>query len=255
MESLHRAALRYLLALCALVAFWQIASIWLGEFLLPSPLSVARYFPQAVSDGDLFRHVGSSFWRVAVSLILAFSAAFPVGLVLGRYSGIDRFLSPMLFLTYPLPKIVLLPVFLTLFGIGDLSRVLLISFTVAYQIAVVVRDAARHIEARHIDSFKSMSKSEWMLFRYVLIPASMPSALTALKVGGGTAVAVLFMAESFATDNGLGFYIMDAWGRGDQTDMFCGIVSMSALGVIVYESLHILERRICRWTRIRRIER
>ena len=255
MESLHKAALRYLLALCALVASWQLGSMWLGEFLLPSPLAVAKTFPQAISEGDLLRHVGSSSWRVGVSLALAFAVAFPVGLALGRYAIIDSFFPPMLFLTYPLPKIVLLPVFLTLFGIGDLSRVLLISFTVAYHIAVVVRDAVRHIDARHIDSFKSMSKSELSLFRYVLIPASMPSALTALKVGGGTAVAVLFMAESFATDNGLGFYIMDAWGRGDQTDMFCGIVSMSALGVAVYESLHVLERRICRWTRIRRIDR
>ena len=74
--------------------------------------------------------------------------------------------------------------------------------------------------------------------------------MTALKVGSGTAVAVLFMAESFATQKGLGFLIMDAWGRGDQLEMFCGILSMSLLGIMVYESCHIIEKLCCRWKKL-----
>ena len=74
--------------------------------------------------------------------------------------------------------------------------------------------------------------------------------MTALKVGSGTAVAVLFMAESFATQKGLGFLIMDAWGRGDQLEMFCGILSMSLLGLTIYEICHVAERALCRWKRL-----
>ena len=79
------------------------------------------------------------------------------------------------------------------------------------------------------------------------LPAALPDAMTALKVASGTAVAVLFMAESFATRRGLGFLIMDAWGRGDQLEMFTGILAMSLLGVALYELCNVLETRSCRW--------
>ena len=147
----------------------------------------------------------------------------------------------MVFLTYPLPKIVLLPLFLTLFGLGDLPRVLLIALTTGYQILVVTRVSAQGLDKKYLDSFRSLGG------RHVLIPAALPDAMTALKVASGTAVAVLFMAESFATRRGLGFLIMDAWGRGDQLEMFTGILAMSLLGVALYELCNVLETRSCRW--------
>ena len=156
----------------------------------------------------------------------------------------------MVFLTYPLPKIVLLPVFLTLFGLGDLSKILIIALTTGYQILVVTRDGIRHLDARYLDAFRTLGGSPAQLVRHVLVPAALPSAMTALKVSSGTAVAVLFMAESFATQSGLGFLIMDAWGRGDQLEMFCGILSMSLLGLIIYEICHVAERILCRWKRL-----
>lgn len=83
--------------------------------------------------------------------------------------------------------------------------------------------------------------------RHVLIPSALPDAITALKVASGTAVAVLFMAESFATRRGLGFLIMDAWGRGDQPEMFSGILAISLMGVFLYEICNALERLYCGW--------
>ena len=156
----------------------------------------------------------------------------------------------MVFLTYPLPKIVLLPVFLTLFGLGDLSKILIIALTTGYQILVVTRDGIRQLDARFLDAFRTLGGTPAQLVRHVLVPAALPSAMTALKVSSGTAVAVLFMAESFATQRGLGFFIMDAWGRGDQLEMFCGILSMSLLGLVIYEICHVAERVLCRWKRL-----
>ena len=233
-----RALFRYLLALAALLAIWQIGSLALGEFLLPRPLDVLAYFGE---------HAGASAWRVLSAMSLAWLVAFPLGLILGHVRSVDNTLSPMVFLTYPLPKIVLLPLFLTLFGLGDLPRVLLIALTTGYQILVVTRASAQGLDKKYLDSFRSLGGTPMQMLRHVLIPAALPDAMTALKVASGTAVAVLFMAESFATRRGLGFLIMDAWGRGDQLEMFTGILAMSLLGVALYELCNVLETRSCRW--------
>lgn len=238
---------RYLLALGALLAFWQIGSVALGEFLLPRPLEVLAYFGESLTTGAFWQHAGASAWRVASAMSLAWIVAFPLGLILGHVRAVDNALSPLVFLTYPLPKIVLLPLFLTLFGLGDLPRVLLIALTTGYQILVVTRASAQGLDRKYLDSFRSLGGSPVQTLRHILIPAALPDAMTALKVASGTAVAVLFMAESFATRKGLGFLIMDAWGRGDQLEMFTGILAMSLLGVALYELCNALEKKCCRW--------
>lgn len=241
---------RYLLAFLCLLLLWQVGTWCLGPFLLPAPLEVLDAWAEAMRGTELRGHMASSAFRVASAILLAWITAFPLGLLLGYRRLLDRFVSPMVFLTYPLPKIVLLPVFLTLFGLGDLSKILLIAITTGYQILVVTRDSLRHLDARYLLSFRSLDGSPVQLVRHVLIPAALPDAITSLKVASGTAVAVLFMAESFATRSGLGFLIMDAWGRGDQLEMFSGILSMSLLGLITYETCHVAEKILCRWKKL-----
>lgn len=241
---------RYIVAFFALLALWQIGAWALGPYILPAPLDVLVSWVEALRGNDLWVHIRSSAFRVAAAMILAWLVAFPLGIFLGYKRRIDRFISPMIFLTYPLPKIVLLPVFLTLFGLGDLSKILLIALTTGYQILVVTRDGIRHLDGRYLESFRTLGGSPAQLVRHVLVPAALPDAMTSLKVASGTAVAVLFMAESFATQSGLGFIIMDAWGRGDQLEMFCGILSMSLLGLLVYETCHITEKILCRWKKL-----
>ena len=242
--------LRYIVAFLAILLLWQAGAWALGPYLLPAPLDVLHTWGQAMLGPDMPVHIKSSALRVVSAMALAFVTAFPLGILLGCRKRIDRYLSPMVFLTYPLPKIVLLPVFLTLFGLGDMPKILLIALTCGYQILVVTRDGIRRLDARYFEAFRTLGGTPAQLVRHVLVPAALPSAMTALKVSSGTAVAVLFMAESFATQKGLGFLIMDAWGRGDQLEMFCGILSMSLLGLAVYESCHIAEKIFCRWKKL-----
>jgi NitT/TauT family transport system permease protein len=88
--------------------------------------------------------------------------------------------------------------------------------------------------------------------RHVVLPAALPEIFTALRIGTGTAIAVLFLAESIAGTNGLGWYIVDAWGRIDYPSMFAGIIAMGLLGVVLYEALDAIESRVTRWRKVAR---
>ena len=76
---------------------------------------------------------------------------------------------------------------------------------------VIVRAAALSLDPVYETAITCMGAGRWDRIRYVYLPAALPAFLTSLKVACGTAVAVLFLAESFATTTGLGFLIMDAW--------------------------------------------
>ncbi len=237
---------RYGTACLILLLTWQGGALCLGPGVLPLPGAAFAALLREAGTTAFWDHAQSSLHRVLAALVLGFGLAFPLGILLGAARRLDAWVAPLVFLTYPIPKVLFLPVFLVLFGLGDMPKVLLIALTVGYQILVVTRDSVRNLDRRYIDSFRSLSRSKLSLLRHVLVPAALPAALTSLRIAGGTAVAVLFLAESFVTDSGLGYLIIDAWGRMELPLMFAGIIAMSLLGVLLYEACNVLEKIFCR---------
>lgn len=243
--------LRYVLGFVLLALFWQVGSTFLGTELMPDPIRTFRLFFYSLTESQYLAHMLASLQRLLLGLVVAVTLAFPMGLWLGHCKKADLFGSPILFITYPLPKIVLLPIFFTLLGLGDASRVLLIALTSGYQILVIVRSQALAIDPTYLKAFISMGGTVRQALWHVYVPAALPALFTSLKVASGTAIAVLFLAESFATTSGLGFLIMDAWGIGDVLGMFNAILGMSVLGLFLYALIGLLERLLCPWLFVR----
>ncbi len=235
-----------LLSALILLGIWIIMSLCVSGGIIPSPLSVLRSFASSSFTPNFLVSMG----RVVTSLITAILIAVPLGLFLGQNPKWDKWIAPMIFLTYPIPKIVFLPIFFILLGIGNVSKVALISLVVFYQILVTTRDGSRSVKKPFIDALVTLGGNTFDIYRHVVIPACLPAILTSLRISIGTSVAILFFVESFATQNGLGNLILDAWGMADYPKMFVGVIGMSALGIMLYEIVEIVERRLCRWAQL-----
>ena len=238
-----------ILAALVLLAGWQVAALTLDTMALPGPWRVFVLIGRMLADGSLAGHLAISLVRALGGILLALSAAVPLGLITGSESWWDRRLSPFIYLLYPIPHVVLLPLVILLFGIGDLSKIVLIGLIVFFQILVTTRDAARAIHPNYLLTMRTLGASRAQIYRHVIWPATLPRILTALRISIGTAVAILFFVESFATTRGLGFVIMDAWGQADYERLYAGIVAMAALGLCLYLLLDLVEEQVCRWTR------
>lgn len=234
-------------AVVVLLLGWQIIAWILNEPILPAPYAVAQSFVSELR-GDLIGHFLASLWRVVASTLLAVLLAAPAGLVLGQSKHLNRIFSPLIYLTYPVPKVVFVPVILLLLGVGDLPKITIIFLILFFQVLVLVRDSAASLRPELIQSVQSLGAGRRALFRYVYIPASLPAILTALRQSVGTAVAVLYVAELFATQKGLGYYIfLNGSTRFNYPAMYAGVVAMSLLGLSLYFSVDWLERRLCAW--------
>lgn len=245
-----------LLGTLFLLAAWQ-ALAWLvgsGALplrartnILPGPLEVFPIF-FAELPGQLGGHFLVSLWRVLASMALAVLLAVPAGLVMGQSRALNRLFSPLVYLTYPVPKVVLVPVVVLFFGVGDASKIIVITLILFFQILVLVRDAAAGLRAELIDSVRSLGAGRRALFFYVYLPASLPAVLTALRVSVGIAVAVLYVAELYATRQGLGYYIfLQGSSLFNYPAMYAGIVAMGLLGLGLYFSVDWLERKLTPW--------
>ncbi|MGE4421065.1 MAG: ABC transporter permease [Pseudodesulfovibrio sp.] len=245
------AILRYGLVILVVGVLWKLTAMALGGVILPNPEDALAALGRAMTTQIFWEHFGVSLYRSVTAMALAWIIAFPLGLVMGSVKRVDDILAPFVFLTYPVPKIVLLPVFLLLLGLGDTSKIAMIALILGYQILVTTRDGVRSIHPKYFDSVRSLGGGSWDVLREVLLPAALPHGFTALRLGTGVSVAVLFFVESFATTRGLGYMIMDAWGAMDYLTMFSGILGMSIMGAALYEIANVMERKACKWMFLR----
>jgi len=241
---------RIFLALLLLLAFWQLLAMALNQPILPSPIEVVKTIAQPKVFIDLVRNFGASLWRVLGSMFVSVLLAVPAGLALGQSRRWNRFFSPIIYWLYPIPKVVLVTVVMLILGIGDLAKIFIIFLVLFFQILVLVRDTAAGLRPELIQSVRSLGAGRRALFRYVYLPASLPAILTALRQSVGTAIAVLYVAELFATQLGLGYYIfLNGSTLLNYPAMYGGIVAMSVMGMLLYFGIDGLEKWLCPWHR------
>ena len=233
---------------CLCIVLWAGLAYLLAMPVIPSPeqvaLRLAARFPETIAV-----HAGYSLMRIVLGLFAAVAVGYPVGVLMGHFPRVNRLFAPILYLTYPVPKIALLPVVMLLFGVGETSKLLLVFLIIVFQVIVGVRDAVAAIPSETYAPLRVLGASFPQIVRHIIVPASLPKFITAVRVAMATAISVLFFTETFGTQYGIGCYIMDAWLRVNYLDMYAGIVVLSTMGLMLFILLDFAERRLCAWNR------
>lgn len=233
--------LPYIMAAIYVLLLWQITAWLLRRPVLPMPSAVFTSM-----DGSFWHAISAhalySVGRIAVGLLLAAAVGVPLGLVMGYFPRADALLSPLTYLLYPIPKIALLPVVMLLIGMREGSKVFMIFLIVVFQVIVAARDAVRSIPVETFYALTSLGATQLQIFREIILPASLPGLFTSLRIGLGTAFSILFFTETFGTEYGMGFFIMDAWMRVNYLEMYAGIMVLSLLGLLLFLAVDRMDR-------------
>ena len=236
-----------LLAALGLLVLWQVTAMLIRRPILPAPWEVLVVFVRELGNGLLI-HFGVSLWRVVAGMALSVVAAAPAGLAIGGSKTWNRIFSPIIYLLYPIPKVVFVPIVFLFLGIGDTAKIAIIFLILFFQIVVLVRDQAAGSPPQLLQSLRSLGAGRRALFRFIYLPASLPAILTALRQSIGTAVAILYVTELFATKYGLGYYIYyNGSTLLDYPAMYAGVIAMSLLGLGMYFAVDWMERKLCKW--------
>lgn len=235
------------IALAVLFILWHAGSVLLDKPFLPRPADAVLTLFQLLADGELTRHILLSALRILGGIFTALAFALPTGLAMGRISGIDRALFPFISLLNPIPKVVFLPVIIVLFGLGNPPKIFLIAIVVYFQLATVIRDSAKSVPVQYSQVMRLMDAGRLQTLRHLILPYCLPGIFTSLRSSLGMSVAVLYIAETFASFEGLGYYISNRMDVREYGEMYAGIIALSLFGGLLYVLLELLEKRFCRW--------
>lgn len=225
---------------------WYIFSILMNSRILPNPIEIYKYLPNIIK-GDFYKHIIASLYRVFYGLFIAYFIGIIIGILMGYYEKINKILNPLIYFTYPIPKTALLPILMTLYGLGDISKISLIVLITIFSVIVSVRDAVKNIAKDMYNPLISLGANKFQLISHIVIPSILPEILTNLRLAIGTSFSILFFAEAYGTKEGIGYFIQDAWTRINYIEMYGGILVLSFLGLILFILLDLLEANICSW--------
>lgn len=227
---------------------WWLASLILQKTLLPSPWTVFVNIP-SLFQKEMGLHIQVSGYRIFLGMLYALSGGFILGLLMGSLPKWRYFFDPLIYLTYPIPKMALLPIVMLLGGLGDSSKIMMIVLIVLPQVAISVRDAVRQIPENNYDVYRALKANKWQQFCQITLPATLPGVLSGARISLGTAISILFFTENYGTQYGMGYFIMDSWTRMDYPAMYGGILILSSFGLVLFLLLDLLSFWLCKWQR------
>ncbi len=238
--------LKTLYSLLFLFGVWSLVYVLVPHFMFPNPLKTIFHFV-SIFFPVLSKHIVASFFRILISLFISTLLGVFMGLITGFYKFFDHIITPILYLLYPIPKVAFLPVFMIIFGLNNASKIALITAIIVFQIAITTRDSIKQIEKEYIYSVKSLGMSNLQIHLHLNIPFCLPKIITSIRNSIGAAISILFFAENYATNVGLGYFIMDSWFVANYVNMFCGIIALSLLGYLFFKATDLIEKHLCKW--------
>jgi ABC-type nitrate/sulfonate/bicarbonate transport system permease component len=231
------------------IVAWTVATTFglVNRVLVPSPQDVARAAWVAIGDGSLARNTLASLARVVEGFLVAMAIAVPLGAFMGISKTLRGLVEPLIELLRPVPPIAFIPLAILWFGIGELSKVMIIAYGAFFPIFVNTMSGFRDVDRVHIRAAQTLGAHRWHLFRDVVLPSAFPQIVTGARLGMGMAFIVLVAAELVASSEGLGYLINDARFSFRTDQIFVGIITIGLLGLLLNKGLLEAERRLLRW--------
>ena len=218
-----------------------------NALLLPTPIAVAQAAIKLTVSGTLPIDIAVSLGRVIVGFFAALCVAVPLGVFMGLSRTVTDGVNPLVEIARPIPPIAIIPIAMLWFGIGETSKVFLIAYGAFFPILLNTISGFRAIDPIHIRAVQSLGAKRWQLIRYVVVLSAFPHIVVGARLGMAMGFIVLVAAELIAADSGLGFLIQDARQHFMTDQIFVGIIAIGILGLLLNQSLLVLERRIVPW--------
>ena len=252
----RKAFLLGVISIFLFLVVWQLLCTFhvVKENALVSPLEVIRSIFIKIGDtrpdgNTLLENIWSSFKLAMIGFCLALVIGLPLGLLMGWYRPLDRFVRPIFEIIRPLPPIAWIPIVIVLLGIGIVAKSFIIFFTTFVPIVINSYTGIRETNPVYINFAKTCGYSNWRIFLTVGIPSAMPLAFAGMIISLGNGWGTLVAAEMLASSSGLGYMISMGRSYGRIDIIIAGMLVIGLIGLALTTALEAMEDYVLKWRR------
>jgi NitT/TauT family transport system permease protein len=238
------------LAIIAFFALWETASrlhLLVNPLFFPPFSKVVAALWKMVIGGGLWKHLSISLQRSLLGFAASLAFAVPLGLAVGWFKKLEKFLNPLMQVFRNTPTLALLPLFVMFFGIGELSKVVIIFWGSFWGVLLNSISGVQNVDRQLIRASRSMGTGSIRLFCTVILPASLPSIFTGIRMAATSSILIVIAAEMIGASKGLGYQLNFYQANYKFTEMYAYIFVMAIIGVTLNFALGKIEKRSFRW--------
>jgi NitT/TauT family transport system permease protein len=232
-----------------LLLAWELAARFgaIDVRFFPAPSAIILMMLRMIASGELTENILISLQRITLGFLLGGIPAIVLGIVMGISRPVRALVDPLIVATYPIPKSSILPFILLIFGLGEMSKVVMVAIGVFFPVAINATAGVLQISPIYLDVGKSFKASRWDTFRTIALPGALPFIMTGIKLGAGLALILIAVAEMVGAKSGIGYMIWSAWETFAVAKMYVGLFVIALIGFAVSFLLNEIERWVIRW--------
>ena len=213
------------------IGSWEVLGRQVDPLFMSYPSAIATAALALIKSGEL----GEALWSSLQTLVIGFTTASIIGLVLGlligRYKLVDAATDWLVNALYSTPLVAILPLVILWFGLGDMAKLFIVTLLAVFPVLINTAAGVRNVPAHLIDVGSAFAANERQVFLKIILPATMPYMMTGLRLGIGRAIIGMVVAEFFTAITGLGAMIVKYGNQYDTASMFVPILMLMLLGV------------------------
>jgi NitT/TauT family transport system permease protein len=213
----------------------------------PAPSTIIMQLVLLARTGELELHLWASLQRLFWGFLLGGIPALLLGLAMGLYRPVRIAIDPLVAATYPVPKSAILPLVLLIFGLGEMSKVVMVALGVFYPILINTVAGVRNIQPIYLDVGRNFGATGWQVFRTIALPGALPNILAGVKLGIGMGLILIAIAEMIGAREGIGYMIWNAWQILAVDTMYVGLMVIAILGFLFNVILDAVEQLVVPW--------
>jgi NitT/TauT family transport system permease protein len=232
-----------------LLALWELASRLggLNPLFFPAPTTIASTLVQMIVSGELWLHLEISLRRVGYGFLIGATPAVVLGLAMGWSGKVRVLLEPLISATMPIPKLVILPIIMLIFGIGEASKVVIVAVGAFYPAVINAAAGVTGIRPVYFEVARNFGATRWQKFWRLIVPGSLPMVFVGLRLAFAMALLMVVASEFVSARTGIGAMIWLSWETLRTDKLYAGIAAWATVGIVSSMLLMAFQRLIIRW--------
>ena len=243
--------LQVLISPLVLLLVWEGAARagWIETKFFPAPSTIIAQFWAMLFTHGFWVDLGLSLQRLLIGLLMGAVPGLLLGLAMGLFRPMRIAFQPLIAALYPLPKIAILPLILLIFGLGEMSKYVIVAIGVFFLMTLNTFAGVMSIRPIYFDVAKNLGASRWQTYFTVALPGALPGILTGLRICTGLGLLLLVAAEFVGADAGIGYRIWWSWSVFWVEPMYVGLAVIAILGFAFAYLIDFAERLLFPWLR------
>ncbi|MBT7191434.1 MAG: ABC transporter permease [Anaerolineae bacterium] len=235
--------------LIILLVAWELDSYYgiISTIFFPPPSKIWAGFIKLSLNGSLFSATTTTLFRFLAGLISGAFLGAALGLLMGRYSGLNAFFSPYIAALYPIPKIAIFPLLMVVFGIGEGSKFVAIFLGAFFPMLISTLSGVQQINKIYFDVGKNYGIDGKKAFSHILIPGSLPSIMAGLRLAANVGFIVTISVEIISARNGLGVLLWFSWQTLRVNELYAVLVVIAITGIVLSYVIDQMTERLIPW--------